>query len=191
MVKIPQKGKNVSQIVIVMMILLFCLIQNDLFSQSQKDKVHQDFLSLMDSDDKTPIYYQIVQDREWLIILSDSLKIDNLLRGGCRIKDLHEVFQNFNFELLLEQKGLVTNLDKWEKKKLHGLNTKNNIPRNGNYVQYSIPLISGEWGTIRRQYFEDKELLEDSIIVYTRDNKEKWNQVCQLFLSMRFPSYTY
>jgi hypothetical protein len=171
-------------------ILMFSSIQNDLLGQTHKDQIHKDFLSLVDSDDKTPIYNQIILDKDWLSFLSDSLNVENGLRGGCSITDLHEVFETFDFETILEQEGHFSNVEKWDKKKLPGLPIKNRIPENGNYAQYSVPFFSGEWGIIRRQYFEDKELLEDSIIVYTRDNKEKWNQVCQLFLSLSFPHYT-
>jgi len=171
-------------------IITFCLIQNNLFSQSKQEKVHLDFLSLMDSDDKTPIYHQIIQDRDWLVILSDSLKVGNLLRGGCRVKDLQEAIENFDFELLLDKKGLDSNLEKWDMKKLPCLRVINKLPKDGNYVQYSVPIFSDEWATIRKQYFEDKKLLEDSIIVYQKE-KEKWNQVCLLLLSLSFPHYTY
>jgi hypothetical protein len=171
------------------LLLIFSLIQNNLFSQSKQEKVHLDFLSLMDSDDKTPIYYQIIQDRDWLEILSDSLKVSNLLRGGCRVKDIQEVFEAFDFEIFLDQEELNSNLEKWEKKKLPCLQVINKVPKDGNYVQYSVPIFSDEWATIRKQYFEDKKLLEDSIIVYQRE-KEKWNQVCLLLLSVNFPHYT-
>ena len=170
------------------LLLIFSLIQNNLFSQSKQEKVHLDFLSLMDSDDKTPIYYQIIQDRDWLEILSDSLKVSNLLRGGCRVKDIQEVFEAFDFEIFLDQEELNSNLEKWEKKKLPCLKVINKVPKDGNYVQYSVPIFSDEWATIRKQYFEDKKLLEDSIIVYQRE-KEKWNQVCLLLLSVNFPHY--
>lgn len=187
MAEILRRVKNVIKIIVLGLIL--CLIQYDILAQ--KAKIHHNFLYLMDSDDTTPIYFQIIKDRDWLLILSDSLKVNNLLRGGCRIKDLWDVFEKYDFDSILEQKEYAIDIEKWQKKKLPGLKVKNKIPDKGNYAKYSIPYFSDQWGIIRKQYFEKNELMEDSIIIYSQDNKEKWNQVCQLFLSLSFPHYPY
>lgn len=183
MVNSLQKAKNV--IKVLMVVLFFIPVQYELLGQTVNDKIHKTFLKMADTKDNIPIYSQVKTNKDWLKFLSDSSNIENGIRGGCRIKNLHEVFKNFDFHI--EGESHYSNFNRWEKKKLPGVKLIEKLPQNGKHIEYSLPLISGEWGIIRKMYYENKELLEDSILIYQSGNKRDWHQVCQLYLLQSFP----
>ncbi|WP_194974223.1 hypothetical protein [Aquiflexum lacus] len=190
MEKLQLKVKSASKL--SGLILSFIFIFFSSFGQTEKDLIHNQFLDLYDKEEKTPVFSEVVIDENWLVYLSDSINIEHGLRGKCRIKDLQNVLNKFDFNLIIEESKSHHDFKEWDKQKLSGIKLNKKIPRRGTYFQFSVPYFAEDWGIIRRKYFVKNELLEDMILIfYYEEGEEKWKQMCEMILYLELPNYSF
>lgn len=119
--------------------------------------------------------------------LNDSINIENGLKGGCQIRDLHKVLANFNLDSLIQVSDKAHKLNLWEKKKLPNVRMIKRTQNTDTYFQYSVPIISNNWGLIRKRYFVNDDLLEDSILIFKMNQGGEWEKICNLILYLVLP----
>ncbi len=174
------------------LILSFVFIFFSSFGQNEKDSIHDLFLDIIEKGRNTPVISEIIHDENWLEYLSDSINIEKGLRGKCRIKDLQNVLNKFDFDHLKEESKSRHDFKEWDKQKLSGIKFSKKIPRRGTYFQFSIPHFAEDWGIIRRKYFVKNELLEDMILIfYYEEGEKKWKQMCEMILYLELPNYSF
>jgi hypothetical protein len=184
MEQLMQKVKNVIKQFIL--ILWFTYFSGKLYSQEiVDDKTHENFQNLIQNFEDHEISIAVNMNDDWLIYLSDSINLQNGLKGACRIENINEVIKEFKIqEILLKNKKLDT-LKFWDSEKLPRLNLieKSNI----NYSQYSLPIIHGGWAIIRFLHFSGMKKTEDSIFIFQKKD-DYWERVCRLIMEATYVS---